>query len=189
MIQNVLIALALAMDCFAVSVVCAVILRKTAGSVLLRLAFLFGFFQALMPLIGWALTSRFSTQLQAFDHWIAFAMLALIGGKMIVDSFKEEEKPSLNPGDVKTQVLLAVATSIDALAVGISYACTGYDTLGSLAWPLGAIGAVSFLGSLSGFALAFRFGEKVTRRFKPELLGGLILIAIGIKILIEHLTA
>ena len=160
MIQNVLIALALAMDCFAVSVVCAVILRKTAGSVMLRLAFLLGFFQALMPLIG---------------------------GKMIVDSFKEEEKPSLNPGDVKTQVLLAVATSIDALAVGISYACTGYDTLGSLGLPLLTIGVVSFLMSILGYLLGTRFGEAVNRKMRPELLGGIILLCIGVRILIEHL--
>ena len=187
MIQNLLIALALAMDCFAVSVVCAVILRRSEGSVMLRLAFLFGFFQALMPLIGWALTSRFSAQLQAFDHWIAFAMLALIGGKMIIDSFKEEEKPSLNPGDVKTQVLLAVATSIDALAVGISYACTGYDTLLSLSAPLLTIGVVSFLMSILGYRLGTRFGEAVNRKMRPELLGGLILLGIGVRILIEHL--
>lgn len=189
MFQNLLIALALAMDCFAVSVVCAVIVRKKAAGLMLRLAFLFGFFQALMPLIGWALTSRFSQQLQAVDHWIAFAMLALIGGKMIADSFKEEEKPSLNPENWKTGLLLAVATSIDALAVGISYACTGYETLGSLAAPLLIIGLVSFLMSILGYLLGYRFGEAVNRKMRPELLGGIILLVIGIRILVEHLGA
>ena len=187
MIENLLIALALAMDCFAVSVVCAVILRRKATGVMLRLAFLFGFFQALMPLIGWLLTCRFSEQLQAVDHWIAFAMLAFIGGKMIVDSFKEEEHASMNPESWKTGLLLAVATSIDALAVGISYACTGYDTLSSLCVPLVTIGVVSFLMSILGYLLGVRFGEVVNKKMRPELLGGIILICIGVRILVEHL--
>lgn len=187
MIQNFLIALALAMDCFAVSVVCAVIVRRKDTGIMFRLAFLFGLFQALMPLIGWLLTNRFSAQLQAMDHWIAFGMLAFIGGKMIVDSFKEEEQPSMNPESWKTGLLLAVATSIDALAVGISYACTGYETVGSLGWPLLTIGVVSFLMSILGYLLGYRFGEAVNRKMRPELLGGIILIGIGLRILVEHL--
>ena len=187
MIENFFIALALAMDCFAVSVVCAVILRRKTTGIMLRLAFLFGFFQALMPFIGWLLTSRFSEQLQAIDHWVAFAMLALIGGKMIWDSFKEEEEPSLNPENWKTQLLLAIATSIDALAVGISYSCTGYGTLSSLGAPLLTIGVVSFLMSILGYKLGARFGEAVNRKMRPELLGGIILLCIGVRILIEHL--
>jgi putative Mn2+ efflux pump MntP len=187
MIESLLIALALAMDCFAVSVVSAVILRKRVWSVMLRLAFLFGLFQALMPLIGWLLTSRFSQQIEAYDHWIAFAMLALIGGKMIADTFKDEEEPSLNPRHLKTQLLLAVATSIDALAVGISYACTGYETIAQMIWPLVTIGAVSFLMSLLGYLLGEHFGEAVNRKMRPELLGGIILICIGLRILAEHL--
>ena len=91
MLEHFLIALALAMDCFAVSVVCGVIVRKWETGLVLRLAFFFGLFQALMPLIGWALTTNFSQYLEAVDHWIAFGMLAFIGGKMIVDSFKAEE--------------------------------------------------------------------------------------------------
>ena len=189
MLEILLIAVALAMDCFTVSIVCGLLLEKWETRPVLVTAFLFGFFQALMPLIGWFLTSRFSTYIEAYDHWISFGVLLFLGGKMLLDAFKKEEEKSFDPRSLKTQTVFAVATSIDALAIGITYACTGYDTLGSLAWPLGAIGVVSFLGSLLGFALAFRFGEKVTRRFKPELLGGLILIAIGIKILIEHLTA
>ena len=188
MIENVLIALALAMDCFTVSVVCAVILRRKAWGVMLRLAFLFGFFQALMPLIGWFLTSRFSAYVEAFDHWIAFAMLAFIGGKMLLDSFKEDEdEKSINPRDLRSQLLLAVATSIDALAVGISYACTGYDTFAQLSVPLLYIGLVSFGMSLLGFWLGARFGESVNKKMRPELLGGLILIGIGVKVLLEHL--
>ena len=187
MIENIFIAFALAMDCFAVSVVCAVILRRRATGIMLRLAFLFGFFQALMPFIGWLLTSRFSQQIQAYDHWIAFGMLALIGGKMIRDSFKEEDESSLNPEGWATGLLLAVATSIDALAVGITYACTGYETIQSLVSPLLCIGIVSFLMSIAGHLLGARFGEAVNEKVRPELVGGIILIIIGLRILAEHL--
>lgn len=189
MLEQILIALALAMDCFAVSVVCGVIIRRQDAGILLRLALLFGFFQALMPLIGWALTSRFSTYLEVVDHWIAFGMLAFIGGKMILDSFKTEEEAHMNPRDVKTQLALAVATSIDALAVGITYACTGYNSIGSISLPLAIIGLVSFLMSILGFCLGVRFGDAVNKKMRPELLGGIILIGIGVKILIEHLGA
>ena len=187
MIENIFIAFALAMDCFAVSVVCAVILRRRATGIMLRLAFLFGFFQALMPFIGWLLTSRFSQQIQAYDHWIAFGMLALIGGKMIWDSFKEEDESSLNPEGWVTGLLLAVATSIDALAVGITFACTGYETIQSLVSPLLCIGIVSFLMSIAGHLLGARFGEAVNEKVRPELVGGIILLIIGLRILAEHL--
>ena len=187
MIENIFIAFALAMDCFAVSVVCAVILRRRATGIMLRLAFLFGFFQALMPFIGWALTSRFSEQIQAYDHWIAFAMLALIGGKMIRDSFKEEDESPLKPDGWTTGLLLAVATSIDALAVGITFACTGYETIQSLVSPLLCIGIVSFLMSIAGHLLGARFGEAVNEKVRPELVGGIILLIIGLRILAEHL--
>lgn len=186
MLEHLLIAVALAMDCFAVSVVCGVIIRRRETGLILRLAFLFGFFQALMPLIGWLLTSRFRQALDAWDHWIAFGMLVFIGGKMVWDSFQEENSASLNPRGLKTQLALAVATSIDALAVGISYACTGYASLGQLSLPLTLIGLVSFTLSVVGFLLGARFGDIVNKKVRPELLGGLILIGIGIKILIEH---
>ena len=187
MLQNLLIALALAMDCFAVSVVCSVILRRKATGIMLRLAFLFGLFQALMPLIGWLLTSFLQKEIEAYDHWVAFGMLAFIGGKMIRDSFKEEDEASINPENWSTALLLAVATSIDALAVGITYACTGYCSIGSLTAPLVTIGLVSFLMSILGYRLGTRFGEAVNRKMRPELLGGIILIAIGLRILAEHL--
>ena len=187
MVEQLLIAFALAMDCFAVSVACGVMVRKMQLPVMLRLAVLFGLFQAAMPLIGWLLTSRFSSYLEAVDHWIAFAMLAFIGGKMILDAFKEEEQKSIDPRRFWTCVALAVATSIDALAVGISYACTGYETLSSLVLPLVCIGAVSFIMSIAGFVLGVRFGAIVVKKVRPELIGGLILLGIGIKILIEHL--
>lgn len=188
MLESLLIAFALAMDCFAVSVVSGVIIRRAEGRTMLALAFFFGLFQALMPLIGWFLTSRFSAYIQALDHWIAFGMLAFIGGKMIVDSFKDDEDKSINPRNLRTQLVLAVATSIDALAVGITYACTGYETVAQLTLPLVLIGLVSFGMSVLGFSIGVRFGDAVNRKMRPELLGGLILVGIGIKILIEHLS-
>lgn len=182
-----LLAIALAMDCFTVSIVSGVIIRRHIWGLVLRLAFLFGAFQALMPFLGWLATSHFSEQLEAIDHWIAFSMLAFIGGKMIKESFDEEEEPSFNPQNLRVQLLLAVATSIDALAIGISFACIGYHSMSMLVVPLFIIGLVSFLFSIMGYVLGVRFGKRIARRLKPELLGGVILVAIGIKILVSHL--
>ena len=189
MIESLFIALAIAMDCFAISVVCGVLVRRIEGKTMLRLAFLFGFFQAMMPFVGWFLTNRFSAYIQAIDHWIAFGMLAFIGAKMISDSFKEEEQTGLRPRDLKAQLLLAVATSIDALAVGITYACTGYERPDQLIQPLLIIGLVSFFMSLIGFTIGVKFGSAVNKKMRPELLGGIILLGIGIKILADHLSA
>ncbi len=187
MIELVLIAIALAMDCFTISLVSGIIVRRRNVPVMLRMAFLFGFFQALMPLIGWFLTSSFSSVIESFDHWIAFGLLLFIGGKMILESLKGKEEGIFNPYAFGTQVMLAIATSIDALAIGISFACTGYDTFASLCTPLLIIGIISFIFSLAGFGLGVRFGEPVRSRVKPEIIGGIILIGIGVKILIEHL--
>ena len=190
-----LLAVALAMDCFTVSIVSGVILSNRfplfskEGLGVFRLAFLFGAFQALMPLIGWIATSRFSEHLEFIDHWIAFALLAFIGGKMIKESFDEEKKHTFDPQRLRTQMLLAVATSIDALAIGISFACTGYHQLSQLTIPLVIIGIVSFLFSILGYILGARFGKSIARRLKPELLGGIILVVIGVKILMTHLLA
>ena len=188
-----LLAVALAMDFFNVSIVSGVILSdrfrlfSKEGLGVFRMAFLFGLFQALMPLIGWFATSRFSEHLEAIDHWIAFALLAFIGGKMILESFEEEKEPSFNPQQLKMQLVLAVATSIDALAVGISFACMGYHRLTQLTIPLFIIGIVSFLFSVLGYVLGARFGKSIARKLKPELLGGIILVVIGAKILMTHL--
>jgi len=183
-----MLAVALAMDCFTVSIVSGVIVRRWLWGMILRIAFLFGLFQAMMPLIGWMATNHFSQQLEFIDHWIAFGLLAFIGGKMIRESFgPEEEEKQFNPKNLHTQLLLAVATSIDALAIGISFACTGYRAFEQIAYPLLVIGLVSFLFSLFGYKLGVRFGKSIARKLKPELLGGIILIVIGMKILITHL--
>lgn len=182
-----LLAIALAMDCFTVSIVSGVIVRRHLWGLMLRMAFLFGGFQALMPFLGWLATSRFSAQLEAVDHWIAFSLLVFIGGKMIKEAFEDEKEPSFNPQNFRVQLLLAVATSIDALAVGISFACLGYSSAIALVIPLFIIGLVSFIFSMVGYVLGVRFGNRIARRLKPELLGGVILVAIGFKILVSHL--
>lgn len=198
LLDIILLAVALAMDCFAVSIVSGVIVRartaahddRHASPILhtrLRMAFLFGFFQALMPLIGWLGISWFSRQLEAYDHWIAFVLLAFIGGNMIREAFSPEEEQHFNPHRLRTQLLLAVATSIDALAVGVSFACMGYRHLSQLMVPLPIIAVVSFLFSLLGTRLGLRFGGPLARRLKPGILGGIILILIGVKILVSHL--
>lgn len=188
MLDTLLIAFALSMDCFAVSVVCGVIIRRFETPLALRMGLLFGLFHILMPLVGWLLTKQFHGYIEAVDHWVAFAMLAIIGGKMVADSFKEEEDASsLHPRKLKTQLLLAVATTIDALAIGISYACTGYSEVSQLYTPLLLIGLVSMGMSLLGFWIGSQFGDTVNRKLRPELLGGVILIGIGLKVLLEHL--
>ena len=201
LIDIILLAVALAMDCLTVSIVSGVIMTQRDGSFvtppadvtkepslcIIRMAFLFGLFQAMMPLIGWLGISHFQAYMEAYDHWIAFAMLGFIGGRMVWESFGPEEEQHFNPRRLHTQLLLAVATSIDALAVGISFVCTGYTAIGQLTLPLIIIGAVSFLFSLIGYRLGTRFGRSIARRFKPELIGGIILIGIGVKILMEHL--
>ena len=182
-----LLSVALAMDCFTVSIMSGVILRRAMSSTIVRMAVLFGLFQALMPLIGWLGTSHFSHYLEAVDHWIAFALLAFIGGKMVWEAFGDEEEQSFNPQSLRTQLLLAVATSIDALAIGISMACLGYNHIKQLTMPLMMIGMVSLLFSLIGYWLGVRFGRVIARRLKPELVGGLVLIFIGVKVLVSHL--
>ena len=192
LIDIILLAVALAMDCLTVSIVSGVIEVKSEEVKdekwwIIRMAFLFGLFQAMMPLIGWLGISHFQAYMEAYDHWIAFTMLGFIGGRMVWESFGSDEDQHFNPRKLRTQLLLAIATSIDALAVGISFACTGYTAVGQLTLPLIIIGVVSFLFSLIGYRLGARFGRSIARKLKPELFGGIILIGIGVKILMEHL--
>ena len=182
-----LLSVALAMDCFTVSIVSGVILRRRWWSLILWIALLFGFFQAMMPFIGWLCTNRFAHYIEAYDHWVAFGLLCYLGLRMIIDSTKEEEEKNFNPRLLGTQLVLAVATSIDALAVGISFSVTGYDTLSTLTFPLIAIGLGSFLFSIGGHLLGIRFGSSIRKRLRPELIGGTLLILIGLKVLISHL--
>ena len=190
-----LLAVALAMDCFTVSIVFGVLLRKIEWRTILVVAFLFGLFQAMMPLAGWLATNSFSSLIEDYDHWIAFGLLAFLGGRMIKESFSDDEEEGeaeaeakhINTRKLKTQLVFAVATSIDALAVGISFTCLGFNTISSLSLPLLIIGFVSLAFSIVGSLLGIRFGKGVEKRLKPELLGGIVLIIIGVRVLCEHL--
>lgn len=186
-IDLTLLAIALAMDCFTVSIISGVMLRRRLWPTILRMSFLFGFFQALMPLLGWLGTTRFSHYIEAYDHWIAFGLLAFLGGRMIRDSFLAEEAKTFDPIGLRSQLVLAIATSIDALAIGITFAFTGYRTITDLTLPLVIIGLASLLFSITGNLLGIRFGKRICRCVRPELIGGLILVAIGFKVLVSHL--
>jgi len=176
------------MDCFTVSIMSGVMLRRPVSGAVVRMALLFGLFQGLMPLVGWFGTSHFSHYLEAVDHWVAFGLLTFVGGKMIWESLTgDDDHPSFDPLSLRTQLVLAVATSIDALAVGISMACLGYAHVSQLTVPLLLIGVVSTVLSLAGYRLGVSFGRVIAERLKPSLLGGLVLVFIGIKVLVSHL--
>ena len=144
-----LLAVSLAIDCFTVSVTSGIILRRIQWRTFLKMAFFFGFFQALMPLIGWFGASRFNHLIESYDHWIAFALLAFLGIRMIREHFKDSEECSFDPTSLKVILTMAVATSIDALAVGISFAFTGFNSIGQLFSPLIIIGIASIITIVS----------------------------------------
>jgi len=177
-----IIAFGLAMDAFAVSIASGVTLKRVRLSYALRIALFFGGFQAVMPLIGWLVGSSFSSYIAAFDHWVAFGLLAFIGGKMIYEStiLKEAEKKT-DPRKLIVLFVLAIATSIDALAVGLSFSVLQVQIVN----PVIIIGVVTFLLSFLGVYLGGKFGSIFEN--KIEFIGGIILIGIGLKILIEHL--
>lgn len=180
-----LLAISLAMDCFTVSITSGIIMRRACWRTFFVMAFFFGLFQALMPLIGWFCASRFSHLIENYDHWIAFGMLALLGGRMIKESFNGDDTCCFDPTRLKVVLTLAVATSIDALAVGISFAFVGMHSPASILSPVIIIGITSFALSLIGSLIGVFCGKRFNLRM--ELWGGLVLIAIGVKILTEHL--
>ena len=182
MLEIFLIAVSLALDAFAVSVSSGISIPGFGVRQAARMGLWFGGFQFMMPLAGWLLGSSVSQYIEAVDHWVAFGLLAVIGGKMAWESLRggeEEAPPDLS---ARRLCLLAVATSIDALAVGVSMAFMAVPVLASAA----VIGVVAFALSLAGGLAGKRLGALFQRR--AELAGGLVLIAIGVKILIEHLS-
>ena len=180
-IELLVLALGLSMDAFAVSICKGLSVPKLQAKHCLICGVYFGGFQALMPLIGWALGIRFQSLITNIDHWIAFVLLAVIGANMIKESFsKEEECPDASFG-FKTMLTLAVATSIDALAVGVTFAFLDVSIVPAVL----LIGATTFVCSAVGVKIGNVFGNRF--QSKAEFLGGLVLIAIGLKILIEHL--
>lgn len=182
-ITLILLSVGLAMDCFAVSLAKAGCVGRVNWGGFLFMAFMFGLFQGLMPLIGYFIGNEFIDYIRDYDHWIAFAILAFIGGKMIWEDLfsKEDESCEVrNPYSVGTVILLSIATSIDALATGLVF-LTAPESL----WRgIIIIGVGSFLISLIGSFTGAYAGQKL--HFKFGVLGGVILIAIGVKIVIEH---
>jgi putative Mn2+ efflux pump MntP len=180
----IFIALALAMDAFAVSIVDGSAYKRLHVKHAFRIAFLFGLFQALMPLIGALAGLKVKKYIVEYDHWIAFTLLAAVGGKMIYESFKlKPEKTDIAPANIAVLLVLSVATSIDALAVGITLPFLA----ASLFTAVTIIGIVTFGLSYIGVYIGQKFGHFFES--KIEIIGGIVLITIGIKILLEHMLA
>ena len=181
--EDNLIGIGLSMDAFAVAICKGLGMERINKRDTLLLALFFGGFQALMPLTGYLLGSRFASYIERWDHWIAFVLLAFIGGNMIRESREQEEEEIEHGGSIRYRELftLAVATSIDALAVGVSFAFLGVR----IAPAVTLIGCTTFVLTLVGVWVGNLFGSRYKSR--AELTGGIILILIGVKILLEHL--
>ena len=179
-----ILAAALSMDAFAVSVCKGLAMKRVSAKNALIVGLWFGGFQALMPAIGYLLGTQFNQYITSIDHWIAFVLLSFIGISMIKEAIstkdeEEETNPSLS---VKTMFLLAVATSIDALAVGVTFAFLKVQIIPAVSF----IGTITFLLSIVGVKVGNVFGTRY--KAKAEIAGGIILILIGVKILLEHLA-
>ena len=179
-LEILIIGVGLSMDAFAVSICKGLSTRTLKLKHALICGGYFGFFQGFMPFLGYVLGIQFKDKIESIDHWIAFILLGFLGGKMIYESFREEET-TISSFSTKTLLTLGVATSIDALAVGVSMAFLKT----SIYFPAFIIGFVTFSLSLIGVICGYRFGK--IKGINVELFGGIILIGIGIKILIEHL--
>lgn len=179
-----MIGVGLSMDAFAASICKGLNMRRLSAKNMLIIGLFFGGFQALMPAVGWILGNQFEVYITSVDHWVAFALLAFIGGKMIYDVFHGDEDGCCNEKtdklDMKEVLTLAVATSIDALAVGISFAFLQVEILKAVS----VIGVTTFVLSVVGVAVGNMFGAKYEKN--ATLAGGIILILIGLKILLEH---
>ena len=185
-IELFLLGIGLAMDAFAVSVCKGLGMRRLNKKQTLIIGLYFGGFQALMPLIGWLLGSQFQKYITSIDHWIAFILLSFIGGKMMIEAireWKEEETVDVMdaPLDHKNMLVLAVATSIDALAVGITFAFLDTPIIEAIT----IIGITTMVISIIGVVVGNFFGSRY--KSKAEFIGGLILVLLGLKILLEHL--
>lgn len=178
-----IIAVGLSMDSFAVSITSGLVLNNIKFRDAAKIAFSLAIFQAIMPSIGWIIGVKIQSYIENFDHWVAFGLLFIIGMKMILESFKsEEEDKNFNPLNPKVLLLMSLATTIDALVVGISFAFIDYRWF----WSGSIIGITTFVISMLGIL----FGKKLGNRLgnKMEIFGGVILILLGVKILFEHLS-
>ena len=177
-----LTGIGLSMDAFAVAICKGLKMQRLNYKQMSLIAIFFGGFQALMPLIGWALGRSFKTYIEDFDHWVAFGLLLFIGGKMAFESFKGDEDDCCNAFDIKELFVMAIATSIDALAVGIAFALKDIN----IWFAILVIGITTFVLSAIGVFIGHKFGA--VYKSKAELAGGIILILIGTKILLEDLN-
>lgn len=180
-IELFLLAVGLSMDAFAVSVCKGLAMPRITVKKASVVALWFGGFQALMPLLGYFLGVQFQDKITAIDHWIAFVLLGIIGVNMVREALSGECENTSDSLDIKTMFILAVATSIDALAVGITFAFLKVDIIPAVSF----IGATTFILSAAGVKIGNVFGTKY--KSKAELAGGVILILLGLKILLEHL--
>ena len=181
-IPIVLIALGLAMDAFAVSITTGLALKKAKINDALKMALSFGLFQAIMPALGWWIGISLRDFISSIDHWIAFGLLLFVGCKMIYEAITvKPHKKGINSLSLYFILMLSIATSIDALAIGVSFALLGV----SIILPIIVIGSITFLLSFFGFVAGSKFGRLLGR--KVEIAGGIVLISIGIKILVDHL--
>ena len=185
-VELFLIAVGLSMDAFAVSVCKGLGMKRINFKVAVVLALFFGGFQALMPVIGWALGSQFLWLISPIDHWIAFILLAIIGGKMLWVAFHDDEDDSddssdANVIDLGEYLMLAIATSIDALAMGISFAALSVNIVAAASF----IGVITFVLTVAGVAVGHFFGARYEK--PATIVGGVVLILIGLKVLLEHL--
>jgi len=181
----VLLSLGLAMDATAVSAARGLAVPAIRARHVLLVAVFFGGFQALMPVVGWLLGARIGPLVEAWDHWIAFVLLTLIGGKMIWEAWAEDDQQAstVDRFALRSMFVLAIATSIDALAVGITLPMLDAPFIPSIV----TIGVVTALSSIAGLYAGRRFGAVLGKRL--DLVGGLVLICLGVKILVEHLHA
>lgn len=185
-VEIFLIGVGLSMDAFAVSVCKGLGMHRVNYAHTLVIALFFGVFQGLMPIIGWLVGSAFAVYVTAVDHWIAFALLAFVGGKMLWDAFhdegeEEDDETSTQKLDLRELFMLAIATSIDALAVGITFAFLRVDIVMSV----GLISATTFVLALAGVVVGHRFGARYEKA--ATIAGGIVLVLIGTRILLEHL--
>lgn len=183
LIEIFIIGIGLAMDCFAVSLSCSISTPCLKKRESLKIAFFFGLFQGGMPVLGWLIGKSFYDSVASIDHWIAFSILAIIGIKMIIEALKEgSEKQNFDIKMMKVLLLLSVATSIDAFVVGMSFAFLQVSIFSAAI----AIGVITFVISTFGLFLGKQFGAIINSKW-AEISGGIILIGIGAKTLIQHL--
>lgn len=180
-IEILLISIGLAMDAFAVSVCKGLAMKKMSWKKAIIIGLYFGIFQVVMPVIGYFLGTTFERFITNVDHWVAFILLVGIGINMVKEAFDKESENRNDNVDMKTMLVLSIATSIDALAIGITFACLKIH----IVMPVITIGLITFIISVIGVKIGNQFGDKYGK--KAEIMGGVILILLGIKILLEHL--